>query len=91
MRPVRPRHLPCSHHGRGRRRSSLPRRRVSRPRPGGNIAIGQGALAGLNVNNNTIRINNVVLPTGATSTSGITGSLISVGANGTVRVGGGLN
>ena len=59
--------------------------------PGGNIAIGQGALAGLNVNNNTIRINNVVLPTNATSTSGITGSLISVGANGTVRVGGGLN
>jgi FecR protein len=59
--------------------------------PGGNIAIGQGALANLNVNNNTIRINNVALPTNATATSGITGSLISVGANGTVRVGGGLN
>jgi hypothetical protein len=56
--------------------------------PGGNIAIGQGVLAGLNANQNTIRINNVVLPTNATSTSGITGSLISVGANGTVRVGG---
>jgi hypothetical protein len=59
--------------------------------PGGNIAIGQGALAGLNVNGNTIRINGTALPTGANANSGLTGSLISVGANGTVRVGGGLN
>jgi hypothetical protein len=60
---------------------------------GGNIAVGLGALTGLNVNQNTIRINDVVLPTNATTATapGITGSLISVGANGTVRVGGGLN
>jgi hypothetical protein len=58
---------------------------------GGNIAIGQGALAGLNVIGNTIRINGTALPTGANANSGLTGSLISVGANGTVRVGGGLN
>jgi hypothetical protein len=50
-----------------------------------NVSIGQGALTGLNANGNTIKINNTVLPTGATAASG---SLISVGANGTVRVGG---
>jgi FecR protein len=59
--------------------------------PGGNIAIGAGALAGLNVNNNTIRINGTALPTNANANSGITGSLISVGANGTVRVAGSAN
>lgn len=59
---------------------------------GGNMpVIGQEALTGLNVNGNTIRINGTALPTSATQTSGITGSLISVGANGSVRVGGGLN
>jgi hypothetical protein len=57
--------------------------------PGGdirNVAIGPAALAlaGLNVNGNTIKINNTVLPTGATAA---TGSLISVGTNGTVKIG----
>jgi hypothetical protein len=54
---------------------------------GANIVIGQGALAGLNVNG-TILINNVPLPTAATAATapGITGSLISVGANGTVNI-----
>jgi FecR-like protein len=53
---------------------------------GANVTIGAGALTGLN--GNTIRINGTPLLPGAL---GITGSLISVGANGTVRIGGGLN
>ena len=54
--------------------------------PGANVTIGAGALAGLN--GNTIRINGTPLLPGAL---GITGSLISVGANGTLRIGGSLN
>jgi len=53
---------------------------------GANVNIGAGALAGLNTNGNIIRINGTQLPTGATAVSGITGSLINVGANGTVRI-----
>ena len=49
-------------------------------------SIGRNALA--NVNANTININGKPLPPGVTTTTGITGSLISVGANGIVRVGG---
>jgi hypothetical protein len=56
--------------------------------PGANVTIGAGALAGLNLNGNTIRINGTPLLPGAL---GITGSLISVGANGTLRIGGSLN
>src|SRR2546425_5643450 len=56
--------------------------------PGANVNIGPGALAGLNLNGNTIRINGTPLLPGAL---GITGSLISVGANGTLRIGGSLN
>ncbi len=51
-------------------------------------SIGAGSLAGLNAGNNIIRINGTQLPTGATTASGITGSLINVGANGTVRIAG---
>lgn len=53
---------------------------------GANVSIGAGALTGLNSNGNIIRINGTSLPTGATAASGITGSLINVGANGTVRI-----
>ena len=53
---------------------------------GANVSIGAGALTGLNSNGNIIRINGTPLPTGATAASGITGSLINVGANGTVRI-----
>jgi len=53
---------------------------------GANVSIGAGALTGLNSNGNIIRINGTPLPTGATAVSGITGSLINVGANGTVRI-----
>jgi FecR protein len=53
-----------------------------------NVSIGAGALAGLNTNGNIIRINGTQLPSGATLASGITGSLINVGANGTVRIAG---
>jgi FecR-like protein len=61
---------------------------------GANVSIAAGSLVNLNTtgnipNGNTIRINNVPLPTGATAATapGITGSLISVGANGTLRIG----
>ena len=54
-----------------------------------NPTIGVGSLVGLNLGDkpNTIKINGTVLPTGANAASGITGSLINVGANGTVRIG----
>jgi FecR-like protein len=51
-----------------------------------NVAIGPAALAltGLNLKGNTIKINDTLLPTGAIAA---TGSLISVGANATVKIG----
>jgi len=56
---------------------------------GANVSIAPESLVGLNTNGNTITINNTVLPTGATAATapGISGSLVKVGANGTLRIG----
>jgi len=45
------------------------------------------SLPGLNLLGNTITINNQVLPTRATPSSGITGSLIAIQGSGTVKIG----